>query len=138
MTYEELEDFIVNTLDLQPEDFDSYDEYLEAIELKFKQHYNYGVENVTSDIWNTRIDDYDSDEDTPVTSLKEAIKSIMQKQITKREQTVQVLETADKPFSVKEFVEETGMNKNTARRELGQGVKKGLFERVSRGVYRRL
>ena len=101
MTYEELEDFIVNTLDLQPEDFDSYDEYLEAIELKFKQHYNYGVENVTSDIWNTRIDDYDSDEDTPVTSLKEAIKSIMQKQITKREQTVQVLETADKPFSVK-------------------------------------
>ena len=138
MTYEELEDFIVNTLDSQPEDFDSYDEYLEAIELKFKQHYNYGVENVTSDIWNTRIDDYDSDEDTPVTSLKEAIKSIMQKQITKREQTVQVLETADKPFSVKEFVEETGMNKNTARRELGQGVKKGLFERVSRGVYRRL
>ena len=57
MTYEELEDFIVNTLNLQPEDFDSYDAYLEAIALEFKQNYNYGVENVTSDIWNTRIDE---------------------------------------------------------------------------------
>ena len=57
---------------------------------------------------------------------------------TKREQTVQVLETVKIPFTIKEFVETTGMNPNTVRRELGQGVKKGLFKRVSRGVYEAL
>ena len=62
----------------------------------------------------------------------------MKKLITKREQTIQILEIAKKPFTIKEFVEATGMNPNTARRELGQGVKKGLFKRVSRGTYEQL
>ena len=66
------------------------------------------------------------------------IDKIMEEPLTKREQTVQVLETAEIPFTIKEFVEATGMNPNTARRELGQGVKKGLFKRVSRGVYEQL
>ena len=66
------------------------------------------------------------------------IDKIMEEPLTKREQTVQVLETAKIPFTIKEFVEATGMNPNTARRELGQGVKKGLFKRVSRGVYEQL
>ena len=39
---------------------------------------------------------------------------------------------------IKEFVEITGMNPNTARRELGQGAKKGLFKRVGKGKYQRL
>ena len=43
-----------------------------------------------------------------------------------------------KTLTIKEFVEATGMNPNTARRELGQGVKKGLFKRVSRGTYEQL
>ena len=66
------------------------------------------------------------------------IDKIMEEPLTKREQTVQVLETAEIPFTIKEFVEATGMNPNTARRELGQGVKKGLFKRVSRGTYEQL
>ena len=66
------------------------------------------------------------------------IDKIMEEPLTKREQTVQVLETAKIPFTIKEFVEATGMNPNTARRELGQGVKKGLFKRVSRGTYEQL
>ena len=66
------------------------------------------------------------------------IDKIMEEPLTKREQTVQVLETAKIPFTIKEFVEATGMNPNTARRELGKGVKKGLFKRVSRGTYEQL
>ena len=66
------------------------------------------------------------------------IDKIMEEPLTKLEQTLQVLETAKIPFTIKEFVEATGMNPNTARRELGQGVKKGLFKRVSRGTYEQL
>jgi Fic family protein len=71
-------------------------------------------------------------------SQKMEIKTIMGKDITKREQAVQVSRVATKPFSIADFVSSTGMNPNTARRELGTGVKAGLFTRVSRGVYTRV
>ena len=78
------------------------------------------------------------EEEEKLLSVIEKIKQIMKEKLTKREQTKQVIETTSKSFTIKEFVELTGMNYNTARRELGQGVKNGQFERISRGIYRRL
>jgi len=136
--YPSIDDYILNELDIQPEDFDTYDDYLNAIRNEFKNNLSSAVIDSVDYIWSDRVDDYDDDEKTPITTLKKAIQNIMKKLITKREQTIQVLETAKKPFTIKEFVENTGMNPNTARRELGQGVKKGLFKRVSRGTYEQL
>ena len=129
---------ITNVEDMQPEDFDTYDDYLNAIRNEFKNNLSSAVIDSVDYIWSDRVDDYDDDEKTPITTLKKAIQNIMKKLITKREQVIQVLEIAKKPFTIKEFVEATGMNPNTARRELGQGVKKGLFKRVSRGTYEQL
>ena len=85
------------------------------------------------------FDDYVQEITEPIfEKIYSDIDKIMEEPLTKREQTVQVLETAKIPFTIKEFVEATGMNPNTARRELGQGVKKGLFKRVSRGTYEQL
>jgi len=101
-------------------------------------------------VWNESIreeefidEEEDFDEEAEIEEEKlpntlEKIKQIMKEKLTKREQTKQVIETTSKSFTIKEFVELTGMNYNTARRELGQGVKNDQFERVSRGVYRRL
>ena len=129
---------ITNVEDMQPEDFDTFDDYLNAVKSLFQNNFNSAVYDSTSELWSDRIDDYDDNEKTPIITLKKAIQNIMKKLITKREQTIQILEIAKKPFTIKEFVEATGMNPNTARRELGQGVKKGLFKRVSKGVYERL
>jgi len=66
------------------------------------------------------------------------IDRLMKEDIIKREQTIGTLEIAKKPLSIKAFVELTGMNPNTARRELGQAVKKGILKRVGRGLYEEL
>ena len=63
---------------------------------------------------------------------------IQNEDLTKREQSIRTLEIVNKPFSLQQFYDETGMVQSTARRELGQAVKRGEIERVSRGVYRRL
>ena len=63
---------------------------------------------------------------------------IQNEDLTKREVSIRTLEIVNKPFSLQQFYDETGMVQSTARRELGQAVKRGEIERVSRGVYRRL
>ena len=136
--YPSIDDYILNTLDIQPEDYDSYEEFLSVIENEFGKQMSSAVKDSVDDIWSSRIGDYDEDELTPETTVIEAIDNIMRTDIVKREQTVQVLETAEYPFTIKEFVEATGMNPNTARRELGQGAKKGLFRRIGKGKYQRL
>ena len=136
--YPLIDNYILNTLDIQPEDYDSYEEFLSVIENEFGNRMSSAVNDSIDSIWSSRIGDYDKDELTPETTVIEAIDNIMRTDIIKREQTVQVLETAEYPFTIKEFVEATGMNPNTARRELGQGAKKGLFKRVGRGKYQRL
>tara|TARA_Y100000310_G_C20038559_1_gene515097 strand:+ start:79 stop:396 length:318 start_codon:yes stop_codon:yes gene_type:complete len=55
---------------------------------------------------------------------------------TKKEQALRVLDSINREMTTKEFIERTGMNKNTARRELGQAAKRGDIVRVRRGVYR--
>lgn len=67
------------------------------------------------------------------------IQNVVQNEdLTKREVSIRTLEIVNKPFSLQQFYDETGMVQSTARRELGQAVKRGEIERVSRGVYRRL
>ena len=67
------------------------------------------------------------------------IQNVVQNEdLTKREVSIRTLEIVNKPFSLQQFYDETGMIQSTARRELGQAVKRGEIERVSRGVYRKL
>jgi len=66
---------------------------------------------------------------------REAIKEEEKKE-TKKAQVLRVLDKINREMSTKEFIARTGMNKNTARRELGQAVKRGDIVRVRRGVYR--
>ena len=66
---------------------------------------------------------------------REAIKKEEKKE-TKKAQVIRVLDKQNREMTVKQFVGLTGMNKNTARRELGQAAKRGDIERVRRGVYR--
>ena len=150
---QELQDLIDEYID--PDDFLSFSEYQKEVDRLF------GVSNKMREAsinnWNESIDepefepeefeeeeletfdDYIQEVTEPLfEKIYSDIDTIMTEPITKREQTVQVLETVKIPFTIKEFVETTGMNPNTVRRELGQGVKKGLFKRVSRGVYEAL
>jgi Fic family protein len=66
---------------------------------------------------------------------REAIKEEEKKE-TKKAQVIRVLEKQNREMTAKQFVGLTGMNPNTARRELGQAVKRGDIVRVKRGVYR--
>ena len=66
---------------------------------------------------------------------REAIKKEEKKE-TKKAQVLRVLDKINREMSTKEFVKRTGMNPNTARRELGTAVKRGDIVRVRRGVYR--
>ena len=66
---------------------------------------------------------------------REAIKKEEKKE-TKKAQVIRVLDRINREMSTKEFVKRTGMNPNTARRELGTAVKRGDIVRVRRGVYR--
>ena len=150
---QELQDLIDEYID--PDDFLSFSEYQKEVDRLF------GVSNKMREAsinnWNESIDepefepeefeeeeletfdDYIQEVTEPLfEKIYSDIDKIMEEPLTKREQTVQVLETVKIPFTIKEFVETTGMNPNTVRRELGQGVKKGLFKRVSRGVYEAL
>ena len=150
---QELQDLIDEYID--PDDFLSFSEYQKEVDRLF------GVSNKMREAsinnWNESIDepefepeefeeeeletfdDYIQEVTEPLfEKIYSDIDTIMTEPITKREQTVQVLETVKIPFTIEEFVATTGMNPNTVRRELGQGVKKGLFKRVSRGVYEAL
>jgi Fic family protein len=77
------------------------------------------------------------EEDIKVTK-KEAREELIKelKKEKKKDVVLNFLESYVNNISIKSFVKMTGMNKNTARRELGQAVKRGDITRVKRGVYR--
>jgi len=66
---------------------------------------------------------------------REAIKKEEKKE-TKKAQVIRVLDKINREMTTKEFVKRTGMNKNTARRELGQAVKRGDIVRIRPGLFR--
>ena len=149
LTYDEIANYI--QLNYDPDDYTDIDDLIEDVSLDFSIPKSQ-ARDFAEEFWNIWIDEeeeiekleeefFDEEEEIEeekLSSTLEKIKQIMKEKLTKREQTKQVIETTSKSFTVKEFVELTGMNYNTARRELGQGVKNGQFERISRGIYRRL
>ena len=139
MTYNEIRQWISANLDIN--NYETFDDLVTEIQNLFGLNYDLS-QDFAQEFWEDRIETFDDYVQEITEPLFEKIYSdidkIMEEPLTKREQTVQVLETAEIPFTIKEFVEATGMNPNTARRELGQGVKKGLFKRVSRGTYEQL
>ncbi len=139
MTYNEIQEWISANLDIN--NYETFDDFVTEIQNLFQLNYDLS-QDFAQDFWEDRMETFDDSVQEITEPLFEKIYSdidkIMEEPLTKREQTVQVLETAKIPFTIKEFVEATGMNPNTARRELGQGVKRGLFKIVSKGVYEQL
>ena len=135
-------------------DFETKQEYILEIIDKFSINYEL-AESIANIYWEDKIfeepeiiiEDFVEPEkpkpkpkEVKLTKTQETdIKNVIQNEdLTKREVSIRTLEIVNKPFSLKQFYDETGMIQSTARRELGQAVKRGEIERVSRGVYRRL
>lgn len=137
-------------------DFETKQEYILEIIDKFSINYEL-AESIANVYWEDKIfeepeifipDFVEPEKPKPKEKPKEVkltqtqetdIKNIIQNEdLTKREVSIRTLEIVNKPFSLQQFYDETGMIQSTARRELGQAVKRGEIERVSRGVYRRL
>lgn len=136
--YPEIDDFIFNNLN--PEDFDNYYDFLNAIQDLFKRHYNSEVEQTTIDIWNEiqpePEEEIEEVKETPAQEIK--IDRILESDTTKKIQVVEILETIKREITPKEFANLTGMNYNTVRRELPKGVKEGRFRKIRKGVYEAL
>ena len=135
-------------------DFETKQEYILEIIDKFSINYEL-AESIANVYWQDKIfeepeiiiEDFVEPEkpkpkpkEVKLTKTQETdIKNVIQNEdLTKREVSIRTLEIVNKPFSLKQFYDETGMIQSTARRELGQAVKRGEIERVSRGVYRKL
>ena len=138
-----------------PKNYDTYEEWLEAVSNDFED--NGRLELTIKDIFDfaemqtlenayyslsgkstqEEIQTYiDEEFEEPLTEEKrDIIQDITRQPTTKKTQTIETLETIKRPVTLKEFINLTGMIPSTARRELGTGVLKGLFKRVSKGVY---
>ena len=152
MTYDDMADWLDDNID--PNDFDTLEDYAKAIENEFGINIEVAIA-LARPFWEEIeepeiiIEDFVEPErpkpkpkpkEVKLTKTQETdIKNVIQNEdLTKREVSIRTLEIVNKPFSLKQFYDETGMIQSTARRELGQAVKRGEIERVSRGVYRRL
>jgi len=153
--YPQIDDYILNDLRIEPEDYDSFDDFLNAVEAEFDKQMSSAVLESANSIWQSRegleeLEEKPKPKEKPkpqekpkeveLTKTQETdIQNVVQNEdLTKREVSIRTLEIVNKPFSLQQFYDETGMIQSTARRELGQAVKRGELERVSRGVYRRL
>ena len=137
-------------------DFETKQEYILEIIDKFSINYEL-AESIANVYWEDKIfeepeiiieDFVEPEKPKPKPKPKEVkltktqetdIKNVIQNEdLTKREVSIRTLEIVNKPFSLKQFYDETGMVQSTARRELSTAVKRGELERVRKGVYRRL
>ena len=140
---------------INPKDYDTFDDWLKAINKNFETRYPraVGIEDIfdfaemqtlenayyslsgksTQEEIQTYIDEEEKQSLTE--KIRDIIQDIIRQPTTKKTQTIETLETIKRPVTLKEFINLTGMVPSTARRELGVGVKKGLFTRISKGVY---
>ena len=154
MTYDDMADWLDDNID--PNDFDTLKDYAKVIENEFGINKELATA-IAEPFWEEIeepeiiIEDFvepekpkpkpkEKPKEVKLTKTQETdIKNVIQNEdLTKREVSIRTLEIVNKPFSLKQFYDETGMVQSTARRELGQAVKRGEIERVSKGVYRRL
>ena len=137
-----------------PKDYDTYQEWFDAVSNSFDEAGNrlpltdilgnfellifknayYALSRKSRQ---QEIQDYIDNEilETLTEKKTDRVQDIIRQDTTKKTQTIETLETIKRPVTLKEFINLTGMIPSTARRELGQGVLKGLFKRVSKGVY---
>ena len=153
MTYEDMADWLYYNLD--PDDYASFKAFYKGVAEEF------GINDelakaLAKPFWDEYVSRLTSEQkvflglepekpkpkpkEVKLTQTQETdIQNVVQNEdLTKREVSIRTLEIVNKPFSLQQFYDETGMVQSTARRELGQAVKRGEIERVSRGVYRRL
>jgi Fic family protein len=158
MTYEDMAEWIEDFLN--PNDFDNFEEFVKEVQTTFSSSYEI-AESLAKVFWQEKRREIEEPEiffeeeiieeepepkpkpkpkEVKLTQTQETdIQNVVQNEdLTKREVSIRTLEIVNKPFSLQQFYDETGMVQSTARRELGQAVKRGEIERVSRGVYRRL
>lgn len=65
-------------------------------------------------------------------AIEEQLQAPISKFLSKREVVNLYSAHINDKFTVKQFSDKTGMNKNTARRELNDAVKRGIIEKVER------
>ena len=135
-----------------PKNYDTYEEWLEAVSEDFENNGRLPLKDIlqeeisifenayyalTRKSRQEEIQAYvDYEIEESITEEKrDIIQDITRQDTTKKTQTIETLETIKRPVTLKEFINLTGMVPSTARRELGQGVLRGLFKRVSKGVY---
>ena len=135
-----------------PKDYDTYEEWLEAVSVDFEQTGRLPLEDIlqeeisifenayyalTRKSRQEEIQTYiDEEFEESITEQKrDIIQDITRQDTTKKTQTIETLETIKRPVTLKEFINLTGMIPSTARRELGTGVLRGDFKRISKGVY---
>ena len=158
MTYDDMADWLDENI--FPSDYESLKDYAQSISDQFGINMELAMalarpfwEEYLEELFQQEsLDDFEPEPEKPKTKPKEKpkevkltqtqetdIQNVVQNEdLTKREVSIRTLEIVNKPFSLQQFYDETGMVQSTARRELGQAVKRGEIERVSRGVYRRL
>ena len=158
MTYEDMADWLDENI--EPRDFLTLEDYAQSISNQFGINMELAMalarpfweEYLEERFQQESLDDFEPEPEKPKPKPKEKpkeveltqtqetdIQNVVQNEdLTKREVSIRTLEIVNKPFSLQQFYDETGMVQSTARRELGQAVKRGEIERVSRGVYRRL
>ena len=155
MTYEDMADWLDENI--EPRDFLTLEDYAQSISDQFGINIELAMA-LARPFWEKIeeeefiIEGEEIEEEKPKPKPKEKpkeveltqtqetdIQNVVQNEdLTKREVSIRTLEIVNKPFSLQQFYDETGMVQSTARRELGQAVKRGEIERVSRGVYRKL
>ena len=154
MTYDDMAEWLVENI--EPSDYESFEDYASVIQNEFRINSEL-AKALAKPFWEEleeqtfrRFVEPEPEKPKPkpkekpkevkLTRTQETdIQNVVQNEdLTKREQSIRTLEIVNKSFSLQQFYEETGMVQSTARRELGQAVKRGEIERVSRGVYRRL
>ena len=158
MTYEDMADWLDENI--FPSDYGSLEDYAKVISNEFGINMELAMalarpfweEYLEERFQQESLDDFEPEPEKPKPKPKEKPKEvkltqtqetdiqnvIQNEDLTKREVSIRTLEIVNKPFSLQQFYDETGMVQSTARRELGQAVKRGEIERVSRGVYRKL
>ena len=156
MTYEDMADWLDENI--EPRDFLTLEDYAQAIQNEFGINMELAMA-LARPFWEEAQEEFfeeiiepepepekpkpkpkEKPKEVELTQTQETdIQNVVQNEdLTKREVSIRTLEIVNKPFSLQQFYDETGMVQSTARRELGQAVKRGEIERVSRGVYRRL
>lgn len=81
--------------------------------------------------------DFSNNFESRKNAIEEQLQMPINKALTKKE-IINLYQASFKSdrFTIKTFSNKTGINENTTRRELSNGVRRGVLERVDKGVYR--